>query len=135
LNEDKDPSVRLYLAQEQKIESLRGEIKEMEIAIGEYVRRLEIVDTNGKRTHERLEQGVSQTAFKAWEAVQQMEGRINRVDGHIANTDINVGGHEKRLDRSDKFDSQVIYGMLITFFLSVFGTVMAFLWNYRGSHP
>ncbi len=134
VKEPTSQAVALYLAQEQKIEALRGEIAEMSSARSEYVRRLEVVDTNGKRTHERLEQGVSQTAFKAWEAVQQMDGVIAKVDGHLSNTDINVLSHEKRLDRSDRFDSQVMYGMLITFCLSVFGTVMAFLWNYRG-HP
>ncbi len=135
--DDKEPTnqtVRLYLAQEDKIDALRGEISEMTNALAEYVRRLDVIDANGKNTRERLEQGVSNTAFKAWEKVQQIETVISEINGHLKNTDTLVEQQEKRQDRSDTFDSQVKIGMLITFCFSIFATIMAFLWNYRGSH-
>ncbi len=130
-NEPSSQSVRLFLAQDEKIDSLRGDVSEVRDAIAEYVRRLDVIEANGKHTDERLEKGVSNTAFKAWEKVQSLETLITKIDGHLTHTDIIVETLGNRQDRTDKFNSQVLYGILITVFLSIFSTVMIFLWNFK----
>lgn len=132
--DEREPSsqaVKLFLSQDEKTDALRSEISEFREALSVLVRKLDVVEANGKHTDERLEKGVSQTAFKAWEAVQRLETEITKIEGHLTNSDTIVEGQGKRLDRIDKFDSQVIYGILITVFLSIFSTVMIFLWNFR----
>lgn len=132
-NEPSSQTVRLYLAQEEKIDSIRGDVSDVRDALAAYVRRLDVIEANGKHTDERLEKGVSQTAYKAWERVQAIETLVTKIDGHLTHTDLVVEAQNKRQDRSDKFDSQVTWGILLTVFLSIFATVMAFLWNYRGN--
>ena len=67
--------------------------------------------------------------------LQKLKDFVAATNSHLENTDVIVGAQDKKQMASDTFDSHVKLGMMVTVFLSIFATVMAFLWNYKGSHP
>lgn len=129
--EPSSSAVKLFLSQDEKNDALRGEIGELKESISEFSRRLEVLKSAQEHIKDRVEEGVSKTAFKAWEAVQEMRTVVANMDGRIRDGQTLSSSQEKRLDRIDKFNDKVIYGILIVVFLSVFSTVMAFLWSFR----
>lgn len=128
-------SVALYLDSDDKHEATRREITELNAALAEYSKRQAEQKTDLTNVRARLEEGVSKTAFKAWEAAQQIQTAMARLEFRIEKLEENAKtvarevGH--RMDRNDRFNDRVTYGMLVVVFLSVFSAVMAFLWRYK----
>ena len=128
-------AVALYLDSDDKHEATRREIGEFRSELSEYSKRMAEAKTDLTNLRARLEEGVSKTAFKAWEAAQQiqtalarLEFRIEKIEDHQKNT---TRDFTARMDRTDRFNERVTYGMLVVVFLSVFSAVMAFLWRYK----
>jgi molecular chaperone GrpE (heat shock protein) len=132
MTEAPDPSaIKLYLSQDQKNEVLKQEIGELRSELGEYAKRLASANRDIENTRNRLEEGVSKTAFKAWEAVGDMKTAIAQLAGRIDKLDILVGTQATAQARSDKFDDRVLYGIMLTLFTSLVVAVVAFLWSFR----
>ena len=124
-------SVALYLSSDQKHETTRAEISELRSELAEYAKRLAAMQTDQTNLRARLEEGVSKTAFKAWEAAQQLNATMAKFDFRIEKSEIIVGEHTTRLDRGDRFNDRIVFGMVAVVFLAVFSGVMTFLWRYK----
>ena len=89
----------LFIHSDSKIEKLREEFTEA-------VRRLDGLEKEQGRITERIDKGVSQTAFKAFELVNTLMAKVNEMAGTDQVTD-------NRLNTVERHNDWIIKGFVI----------------------
>jgi len=86
-----DEKDSLYIHADQKIDDLRQEFTES-------LRKLDALDAEQKRISDRIDKGVSQTAFKAFELVNTLLAKVNEMTGTDQVTDNRLNTVERHMD-------------------------------------
>ncbi len=100
----------LYIHADSKIEKLHEELVEV-------LRKLDALDQEQKRIAERIDKGVSQTAFKAFEMVNTLMAKVTEMAG----TD---QVQENRINTIEKHSEWTIKGFIV---VVAAGIVLAWL--------
>ncbi len=123
----------LYLATDSKIEKLKSDVVELmksDLGLGS---KLDVVLTEQRLLKERFEEGVSKTVAVTASKVNELVALVTT----FKNEHEKLAGAVKTLDEkviSPIADDQkwIRRGLFAVVFLSVFATVMSFLWKFKG---
>lgn len=130
--EETNKAIDLFLRADQKIDAIKFEVSELvksDLGLGS---KIDVVLTEQRLLKERFEEGVSKT-------VAVTAGKVNELVALVTSF---KNEHEKLAAAVKTLDEKVVApisddqkwirrGLFAIVFLSVFATVMTFLWNYR----